>query len=73
MKRTQDKQFVKKYKNKTWLKRMSKEDDLRGALAYLATDLSEYVTGQNLRVDGGCKFKFHKGIFYDKCCFGWSW
>ena len=32
---------------------MSKEDDLRGALAYLATDLSEYVTGQNLRVDGG--------------------
>ena len=53
MKRNQDKQFVKKYKNKTLLKRMSKEDDLRGALAYLATDLSEYVTGQNLRVDGG--------------------
>jgi NAD(P)-dependent dehydrogenase (short-subunit alcohol dehydrogenase family) len=32
---------------------MACEDDFRGAIAYLASNLSSYVTGQNLRVDGG--------------------
>ena len=32
---------------------MATEDDLQGAIAYLASDLSKYVTGQNLSVDGG--------------------
>lgn len=51
--RNQDKEFVKRYKSKTPLGRMATEDDLRGAIAYLASDLSRYVTGQNLSVDGG--------------------
>ena len=51
--RSQPQIFVKKYKSKTPLKRMAKEDDFRGAIAYLASDLSKYVTGQNLAVDGG--------------------
>jgi NAD(P)-dependent dehydrogenase (short-subunit alcohol dehydrogenase family) len=32
---------------------MGTEEDMKGALAYLASDLSAYVTGQNILVDGG--------------------
>ena len=32
---------------------MLKEDDLMGIFAYLASDASSYVTGQNIVVDGG--------------------
>jgi len=45
--------FIERYKAKTPLGRMACEDDFRGAIAYLASNLSSYVTGQNLRVDGG--------------------
>lgn len=51
--RNQPVQFVERYVSKTPLKRMATEDDFRGAVAYLATDMSSYVTGQTLRVDGG--------------------
>lgn len=51
--RDQHQQFVKRYISKTPLKRMATEDDFRGAVAYLATDMSSYVTGQTVRVDGG--------------------
>ncbi len=51
--RNQPEQFVERYKAKTPLGRMATEDDFRGVVAYLASDMSRYVTGQNLSVDGG--------------------
>lgn len=51
--RNQPEVFVKRYEERTPLARMATEDDLRGAIAYLASDLSLYVTGQDLAVDGG--------------------
>jgi NAD(P)-dependent dehydrogenase (short-subunit alcohol dehydrogenase family) len=51
--RHQPDSFVEKYIARTPLQRMAKEDDFRGAIAYLASDLSCYVTGQILSVDGG--------------------
>ena len=44
---------LKKYETKTPLRRMATEDDFRGVIMYLASDLSNYVTGQNIAVDGG--------------------
>jgi NAD(P)-dependent dehydrogenase (short-subunit alcohol dehydrogenase family) len=51
--RDQPEIFVKRYEAHTPLGRMATEDDLRGAIAYLATDLSAYCTGHDLVVDGG--------------------
>ncbi len=51
--RGQPESFIKRYKARTPLGRLATEEDFRGAILYLATDLSKYVTGQNLSVDGG--------------------
>ena len=51
--RGQPKEFVDRYNTRTPLGRMACEEDFKGAVAYLASDLSAYVTGQNLLVDGG--------------------
>jgi NAD(P)-dependent dehydrogenase (short-subunit alcohol dehydrogenase family) len=51
--RNQPEIFVERYAERTPLKRMGIEEDFKGAIAYLASDLSAYVTGQNLIVDGG--------------------
>jgi len=45
--------FVKRYENKVPLERMGNEEDLKGIIAFLASDLSSYVTGQNIMIDGG--------------------
>jgi NAD(P)-dependent dehydrogenase (short-subunit alcohol dehydrogenase family) len=45
--------FHQRYISRTPLGRMADEEDLKGAVAYLASDLSGYVTGQNVIVDGG--------------------
>ena len=51
--RQQPESFHDRYRNRTPLGRMATEEDLKGAAAYLASDLSNYVTGHNLVVDGG--------------------
>lgn len=51
--RDQDSIFIKRYEEKVPLKRMGKEEDLIGAISFLTSDLSRYVTGINLLVDGG--------------------
>jgi NAD(P)-dependent dehydrogenase (short-subunit alcohol dehydrogenase family) len=51
--RGQPAEFRRRYEQRTPLQRMATEADLKGAVAFLASDLSAYVTGHDLVVDGG--------------------
>lgn len=51
--RGQDAEFLAKYTARVPLRRMANPDDLRGPLLFLASEDSRYVTGHELRVDGG--------------------
>ena len=53
----QDAGFVENYNKRTFLKRMANETDIMGAVVYLASDASAYLTGAAIPVDGGYSAK----------------
>lgn len=49
----QDPEFVRRYSKRTPLGRMGTPRDIIGAVLFLASDSSSYITGQNIIIDGG--------------------
>lgn len=53
----QDENFIGKYISRTPLGRMGEPEDIAGGVVYLLSDLSSFVTGHNLIIDGGWTIK----------------
>jgi NAD(P)-dependent dehydrogenase (short-subunit alcohol dehydrogenase family) len=51
--RNQDPIFIERYEQKTPLKRMATEQDVVSAILFLASSASAYITGEEIKVDGG--------------------
>ena len=45
--------FIRQYSDRTFLGRLASDTDLMGAVVFLASDASRYVTGANIPIDGG--------------------
>ena len=50
---SQDEDFKEKFNQKVPMQRMGNADELRGALVFLLSSASSYMTGHNLILDGG--------------------
>ena len=49
------KELIEEVINRTALKRIGKPKDIANSVLFLSSDLSSYITGQTLRIDGGMK------------------
>jgi len=53
IKNNQNKEFIKRYSEKTILGKMAETKDIIGIIKFLCTEESSYITGSNIVVDGG--------------------
>ena len=53
IKAEQNKLFIRKYSDRVPMKRMGNRNEINGILAYLISEKSSYVTGQEFVIDGG--------------------
>ncbi|MNG40326.1 2-dehydro-3-deoxy-D-gluconate 5-dehydrogenase [compost metagenome] len=49
----EDENFKKDVESRIPLGKLPKPKDISGAVLYLASDLSDFVTGETIKVDGG--------------------